>query len=184
MFILTPSASLGYEATENYLDYIQGNVKSKIQLVICLDQLISSDSKSTTLHVYDSYRSSKSSIRDAFVHSMRGLLESGASEYLTDVVEWGVLDAGQVSDFVPFEHIAYAKKGITAITISLRDKPYQSREEKFSLLDRDLCLCKLSKVLFTLNEAIAQTIVAPDLGIEGELLGSGGILPEDKMYLR
>jgi hypothetical protein len=42
MFILTPSGSLNYQATEKYLDYLQGNIKSKIQLVVCLDQLIDS----------------------------------------------------------------------------------------------------------------------------------------------
>ena len=42
MFILTPSSSLGYTATSKFLDYIQGTLKSKIQLVVCLDQLVDS----------------------------------------------------------------------------------------------------------------------------------------------
>ena len=42
MFILTPTSSLGYSATSKFLDYIQGTLKSKIQLVVCLDQLVDS----------------------------------------------------------------------------------------------------------------------------------------------
>ena len=68
-------------------------------------------------------------------------------------------------EFVPFEHLAYASKGLAAITLTVRspDSIPKSRFEKFSLLDTEMCLCKLSKLLFILNEAVAQTIVSPDL---------------------
>ena len=68
--------------------------------------------------------------------------------------------------FVPFEHMAYASKGLAAITVTVRKEPFQSRTQKYSVLDTHLCLCKLSKVLFLLNEAVAQTIVSPDLQID------------------
>ena len=50
-------------------------------------------------------------------------------------------------------------------------------------MDQDLCSSKLAEVLFTLNEAVAQTIVSPDLRIEGELVGNEGMLRHDKEYL-
>ena len=37
MFILTPGASLNYDPTTKFIDYVQGSIKSKIQLVVCLD---------------------------------------------------------------------------------------------------------------------------------------------------
>ena len=74
MYILTPSGSLDYRATEKYLDYIQGNIKSKIQLVICLDQLIDVQEKSTTLYIHDSAKSLRSSVRDSFVYNIKELV--------------------------------------------------------------------------------------------------------------
>ena len=58
-----------------------------------------------------------------------------------------------------------------------------TRNQKYSLMDQDLCSDKLAKVLSTLNEAVAQTIVSPDLQIEGELLSTEDMLPHDKAYL-
>jgi hypothetical protein len=86
---------------------------------------------------------------------MKKHVNEGMSSYLTEVVEKGIYEAKQDDSFVPFEHIAYGRKNIPAITVTLRETPYKSREEKFSMLDRDLCLCKLSQVLFSLNEVIA-----------------------------
>ena len=70
---------------------------------------------------------------------------------------------------MPFEHYAYASKGLAALTLTVKkpDDIPTSRFEKFSMLDTEMCLCKLSKLLFVLNEAFAQTIVSPDLQIEG-----------------
>ena len=86
---------------------------------------------------------------------------------ISEVVEMGVLDQEDNANFTSFEHLAYASKGLAAITMTVR-KPEQtpmSHVEKFSVLDTDLCLCKLSKLLFILNEAVAQTIVSPDLQV-------------------
>lgn len=80
--------------------------------------------------------------------------------------------------------MVYASKGLAAITLTVREQPYGSRTEKFSVLDTHLCLCKLSKVLFLLNEAVAQTIVSPDLQVSGQFFGSEGIKPAEKAYLR
>jgi len=111
--------------------------------------------KSTSLFIYDSARSSTSSVRDSFVYNMKKLVNEGKSDYLTKVIEKGVFDIHEDDQFVPFEHVAYARKGIPAITITLKEEPYEHRYQKYSILDRDLCLCKLSRVLFTLNEAVA-----------------------------
>ena len=42
MFILSPGASFNYEPSSKFIDYLQGAVKAKIQLVVCLDQLADS----------------------------------------------------------------------------------------------------------------------------------------------
>lgn len=60
MFILTPGGSLGYEASSKFVDYIQGTLKSKIGLVVCLDQLVDSRrpwEEGQSLYIYDSPRS-------------------------------------------------------------------------------------------------------------------------------
>ena len=93
------------------------------------------------------------------------------SQDIDAVVEKGVLELEDETativtsgaSFVPFEHMVYASKGLAALTLTVREQPYKSRSEKFSVLDTSLCLCKLSKVLYLLNEAVAQTIVSPDL---------------------
>ena len=58
---------------------------------------------------------------------------------------------------MPFEHLAYASKGLAAITLTVKhpDSLPKSTFEKFSVLDTEMCLCKLSKLLFLLNEAVA-----------------------------
>ena len=76
---------------------------------------------------------------------------------------------------MPLEHMAYASKGLAAITLTVRDPESgvpTKLMDKFSVLDTDLCLCKLSKLLFLLNEAMAQTIASPELAIEGQFFGT------------
>lgn len=176
MFILTPGASFGYEPSARFIDYVQGAIKAKIQLVVCLDQLIDSsilqaDEAAQTLYIYDSKRSLQSSIRDAFVYNLKQ--ESGRNpDIVASVIEAGlfeVTDDSSKKEYVPFEHVAYASRGLAAITLTVRspDRIPKTRFEKFSILDTEMCLCKLSKLLFILNEAVAQTIVSPDLQIEG-----------------
>lgn len=130
---------------------------------MCLDQLIDSSLGDTgsapSLYVYDSKRSSQSSIRDAFIYSLRQGV-SASPDIVSSVVEQGILELDEengsiVDSFVPFEHMMYASRGLAAITLTVRERPYMSRTEKFSVLDTHLCLCKLSKLLFLLNEAVA-----------------------------
>ena len=68
MFILAPSASLDYQASNKLFDYLSSAVKNRIQLVICLDNLVSDGSEN--LYVYDSIKSSKSVLRDYFVERL------------------------------------------------------------------------------------------------------------------
>jgi len=37
LFILTPSSSLSFEATEKFVDHLQSNIKERVKTVICLD---------------------------------------------------------------------------------------------------------------------------------------------------
>lgn len=189
MFILTPGASLGYEPTTKFVDYIPATIKSKIQLVVCLDQLIDSSNIESdgppSLYVYDSKKSQNSSVRDALVYSLRE--EAGRNENaVAGIVEHGIIPEDETMSFVPYEHLAYAQKGIPAITLTVKspESTTTSYFNKFSILDTELCLCKLSKLMFMLNEAIAQTIVSPDLQVEGQFFGTSGIAKSDKMYLK
>ena len=59
MYVLTPGASFGYEPSAKFVDYMPGSIKSKIQLVVCLDQLIDSTQSDymengPNLYIYDS----------------------------------------------------------------------------------------------------------------------------------
>lgn len=69
----------------------------------------------------------------------------------------GVSELPAEGKFVAMEHLAYASRNIPAITLTVRDPARMptSKSSKFSLLDTDLCLCKLSKMIFLLNEAMA-----------------------------
>ena len=58
--------------------------------------------------MYDSTKSSKSSTRELFIQKLKAN---------TIVVEKGVLNK-PASGFVAFEHMAYADKGISALTIT------------------------------------------------------------------
>lgn len=86
--------------------------------MICLDSLVSLEK----LYVYDSFKSSKSQLRDYFVSKL------GAKEM-------GVLE--RAGSFVPYEHVVYAERGLSAITITTSDTKYMNRFHKFSILDRD-----------------------------------------------
>ena len=160
MFILTSGATLGYEPSEKLIDYLQSSIKADIQLVVCLDQLIDSSLGDTghpsNIYIHDSKRSFSSSIRDSFVFSLKQEAERNP-EIVGKIIEKGVLEKDEQNKnaFVPFEHMAYASKGLPAITLTVRENPFTSRTEKFSVLDTHLCLHKLSKLLFLLNEAIA-----------------------------
>ena len=72
MFILNPSASLDFQASSKFIDYLSSSIKNRIQLVICLDTLVSLGK----LYVYDSLKSSKSQLRDYFVNKL-GAQEKG-----------------------------------------------------------------------------------------------------------
>ena len=98
MFILTPGASFDYEPSAKFIDYVQGSIKSKIQLVVCLDQLIDSSLSdigvAPTLYIHDSKRSAQNNIRDAFVANLKNELR-GNSEIISKVVEVGVYEIEQ-----------------------------------------------------------------------------------------
>jgi hypothetical protein len=65
---------------------------------------------------------------------------------------------------VPYEHVVYADKGIAAITLTASNAESQTTPiQKFSILDRELCTCKLMSVLDILSEAIVQTIVTEEV---------------------
>ena len=126
MFILTPGGSLGYEASSKFVDYIQGTLKSKISLVICLDQLVDSRrpwDEGQSLYIYDSAQSQQSSIRDSFVYNLKKLV--GEDSFVKEAVEVGLFAGDQQSPradltpFEPLEHVAYAKKGIAALTVTV-----------------------------------------------------------------
>jgi len=138
-----------------------------------------------TLYVHDSERSSQSSVRDAFISSLRQQVET-SSDTVAGLVEVGVYEIPEAGKFMPMEHLAYASRNVPAITLTVRDPSRMptSRTSKFSLLDTDLCLCKLSKLMFLLTETMAQTIASPDLQIQGQFFGSEGIKKSDKMYLK
>ena len=49
-------------------------------------------------------------------------------EIVGNIVEKGILELDEDSKvFVPYEHIAYANKGVAAITLTVRETPYESR---------------------------------------------------------
>ena len=197
MFILTPGASFNYEPSAKFIDYVQGSIKAKIQLVICLDQLIDSSLPDTVaapkLYIHDSKRSVSNNYRDAFVTNLKKQIK-GQTEVISEIVELGNTQPSDEDDeesnksqYIPYEHIAYASKGLAAITLTVKDpeRTPTSRFDKFSTLDNtEICLCKLSKLLFVLNEAMAQTIVSPDLGVEGQFFGNDGMKAADKQYLK
>jgi len=157
MFILTPGASFDYEPSARFIDNLPGPIKTKISLVVCLDQLIDSSAGDTDaapkLYVHDSERSKQSNVRDAFIYSLRQQVSASGS-VIAELVEVGASDQAQ-QGFTPYEHLAYAEKGLAALTLTVRESAPKSRSVKFSLLDTELCLCKLSKLLFLLNEAMA-----------------------------
>jgi hypothetical protein len=69
---MTPTASLGYEATSKFLDHITSSIKERIKMVICLDAL--SDlfgSSSKTLFVYNSHLSEQDSLSNHFIKELK-----------------------------------------------------------------------------------------------------------------
>ena len=127
-------------------------------------------------------------MRDSFVHNLKKAVNGDS--FIKEIVEVGVFlrdePASDLFPFEPLEHVAYSKRGIPALTVTvtpIEKVAKATRNQKYGLMDQDLCSSKLAKVLFELNEAIAQTIVAPDLKIEGELFGNEGMLQHDKEYL-
>ena len=107
-------------------------------------------------------------------------------EVVSSLVEVGVTEQPAEGNFVPMEHLAYASRSMPALTLTVREpnRMATTRATKFSILDTELCVCKLSKLLVILNEAVAQTIASPDLQIDGLFFGSDGMKMSDKMYLK
>ena len=100
------------------------------------------------LFVYDSPKSAKLSTRDMFVKKLKSI---------TTVIEQGIMT--KTTDFVPFEHLVYAEKGISALTITTAQKPYTNVYQKYSLFDRDLIFDTISKNIAFIAEALAKTFV-------------------------
>ena len=86
------------------------------------------------------------------------------------VTEVGLFEKTSISEdlfpFEPLEHVAYANKGIPALTVTVAPPEkiaLATRNRKYNIIDQDFCLCKLNKLMSLLNEAMAQTILHPDL---------------------
>jgi len=99
--------------------------------------------------VYDSVKSSKSSTRELFIQKLKAN---------SVVVEKGVLNK-PASGFVAFEHLVYADKGISALTITAQEKIPTHVYSKYSVFDRDFDVNSLLPNLGSLAEALAETLV-------------------------
>jgi hypothetical protein len=42
MYVLSPGASINYESTAQFIDFLPGNLKSRIELAVCLDGMVDS----------------------------------------------------------------------------------------------------------------------------------------------
>jgi hypothetical protein len=73
-------------------------------------------------------------------------------------VEKGTIQR-QENGFVPYEHIQYAEKGVTAITITTREEPFSNAFAKFSVFDRDFDITSLEPSLIAISEALAETLL-------------------------
>lgn len=147
MLILTPGASLNYEASEKFIESISAQIRSRISLLICLDDIVGSEPH--RLFVFDSPKSLKSATRNLFVERL---------QTMTEVVEKG-FSFKSASGFVPHEHIVYAEKGLTAITITTREEPFKHGLAKFSIFDRDFDMTALETSIAVVAEAIAEMLV-------------------------
>jgi len=43
MLIFTPSASINYEASGKFIESLPSQIRSRIQLIVCLDDMVSAD---------------------------------------------------------------------------------------------------------------------------------------------
>ena len=60
---------------------------------------------------------------------------------------------------MPYEHLAYAEKGISALTITAQEKIPTHVYAKYSVFDRDFDVQTLVPNLSVLAEALAETLV-------------------------
>lgn len=50
-FFLTPTGSLNFQGTTKFIDYMQSNIKDRIELVICLDSFAHMGPENNSLFV-------------------------------------------------------------------------------------------------------------------------------------
>ena len=69
MYVLTPGASINYESTSQFIDFLPGGLRSRIELAVCLDGMVDSTKswkEGQTLNIFES-DSGKSTIKDRFL---------------------------------------------------------------------------------------------------------------------
>ncbi|TNV81984.1 hypothetical protein FGO68_gene14046 [Halteria grandinella] len=143
LFILSPTASLKYEATQQFLEILKTNIRESIRLVVCLDSLI------------DQYNNIDEQL--LYVHG----LVTELSEKFTQQLKLTVGNKNEEQRGVQtFEHTVYKDKGIPAITVSSLYRPYlQSIYQKYSIFDSQLpCSQQLFKLYTSIADALFFTI--------------------------
>ena len=69
MYVLTPGASINYESTSQFIDFLPGGLRSRIELAVCLDGMVDSTKswkEGQNLNIFES-DSGKSTIKDRFL---------------------------------------------------------------------------------------------------------------------
>jgi len=89
IFVLTPSASLEYKATSDFVGY-QKLPWARVQLVVCLDALVDS-SKSwdngQSLYVYQNQKAKQSQVSEHFISNLK---RASADKRFDSVKDLGV----------------------------------------------------------------------------------------------
>jgi len=150
LFVLSPSSSLNYDATSKFIDNLQGNIKERIRLVLCLDGL-AADKPSDQLYLHKGGLANNDAIANKFIQEFKKAC--GKRKVKADVIETST----QVG-FIQHEHQIYSEKGLPAITLSTSKEKLRSRWEKFSVFDKDFSNQELSRNILIAGEALIKLI--------------------------
>jgi len=132
MYVLSPGASINYEATSQFIDFLPANLRSRIELAVCLDGMVDSSKswkEGQTLNVYES-DSMNSDAKDRFLSQLERIQKKSTNSGVKSIQHKGTVkrrennfNTQMTQTSVPFEHVIYAEKGIPAITLSASKEP-------------------------------------------------------------
>ncbi|EGG16554.1 hypothetical protein DFA_09101 [Cavenderia fasciculata] len=177
IFLLTSGSATNYQGAEQWLSQQSPVVSESIDLVVCIDSLISGRSNDEPLYLHVSRPPKDNTTRQLY------------SDFTTSASDFG-LEMNLVqkkinisSPVIYWEHEVFSRKRIPAVTVSQRKQPFDQSTEPLLLVDQPINTRSLATNIQIIAKAIINHIYANEKISKDILVAEDSVLSVNEAFI-